>query len=128
MKQGVTHHNQESTNPQELEKEKRCAIPKVAKANPEGAKGAGRGAVDRTAVHRTKIMLPLGRMHKTPSRPFKAGTALNLDHEKRAREAEEPQLGLALNCVQCLRRGCGDLALVNLEMMKKSSSKLSATE
>lgn len=35
-------------------------------------------------------------MHKTPSGPFKAGTALNLDHEsmRRARRAEEPLLGL----------------------------------
>lgn len=50
--------------------------------------------MDRTAVHRTKIMLPLGRMHKTPSGPFKAGTALNLDHEEGPRRAEEPLLGL----------------------------------
>lgn len=56
--------------------------------------------MDRTAARRTKIMLPLGRMHKTPSGPFKAGTALNLDHEtmRRAKQAEEPQLGKAPRC------------------------------
>lgn len=61
--------------------------------------------MDRTIVHRTKIMLPLGRMHKTPSGPFKAGAVLNLDHEtmRRTRRAEEPLLGLAPRCVQYLR-------------------------
>lgn len=84
MKQGVTHHNQDSTNPQELRKGEKVCYSKSSqsKSNADPGKGAGRRAVDRTAVHRTKIMLPLGRMHKTPSRPFKAGTALNLDHEK----------------------------------------------
>lgn len=91
--------------------EKRCAIPKVAKASPDPGKAAGWGAVSRTAAHRTKIMLPLCRMHKTPSGPFKAGAALNLDHEtmRRARRAEEPLPGLALRCEQGLRRKCGTL-------------------
>lgn len=58
-----------------------------------------KGTVDRTAVHRTKIMLPLGRMQKTPSRPFKAETHLNLDHEKgRSGSYKEPQADPAFSC------------------------------
>lgn len=66
-----------------------------------------KGTVDRTAVHRTKIMLPLGRMQKTPSRPFKAGTHLNLDHEKVAREAIR-SLKQTLPSAVGRMGGCGD--------------------
>lgn len=56
-------------------------------------------------------MLPLGRMHKTPSGPFKAGTALNLDRETgqpRGARLAWPSAATCQVCV-CAIRGLGVL-------------------